>query len=499
METEGHEMKRTAGWLIIIVLFLLLANVAATVEFGGEPSYDPARLAREQAALQNELYWGPIWAAVWNLAGALIVLGVPALLLGAGGVAVWRFLEERTPDAAGRLPVLRSELATAGPASLGAFHETQRTSASRQAVPHSVTYAPHAHSDYRATGIGGSGVLEPPALALPSVTDFADIGHAPTMQSILLGLGAGGERITVPVKSLWHIALAGPTGNGKSNIARLVVAQLQALGAQVCVGDPKWTEYDAEQDEDWRPIAARLARDPAYKAGDIAALLGWAVGELERRLELRRAQQRLGPPIFLYLDELPWIASHVKDAEASIGELVRVGRGVGLFLLVGAQDMLAKSVSLSAERDNFRTGFYLGGDRKTGSVLLGLPQRDVSDPQGVGVAWLRSAATTPPQLVRVPYASNRAVRSLLATAPRRTTPAPRPHHEAEAVVRPLPSALNERQRALLAAMARATGTNEILHQVYGVDTGRRGADYKAGVEALRNDQAAIARAMGVQG
>jgi hypothetical protein len=61
-------MKRTAGWLIIIVLFLLLANVAATVEFGGEPSYDPARLAREQAALQNELYWGPIWAAVWNLA-----------------------------------------------------------------------------------------------------------------------------------------------------------------------------------------------------------------------------------------------------------------------------------------------------------------------------------------------------------------------------------------------------------------------------------------------
>ncbi len=348
------------------------------------------------------------------------MFGLAALTLGAGGVAVYRFLEERTPDAAGRLPVLRSDLASAGTAALGAFHATQQASASRQPVPHSVTYAPHAHSDYRAAGTVGPGATEPPALpALPGVTDFAAIGHTPTMQNILLGLGAGGERITVPVKDLWHIALAGPTGNGKSNIARLVVAQLQALGAQVCVGDPKWTEYDAEQDEDWRPIAARLARDPAYKAKDIASLLAWATGELERRLELRRNAQRLGPPVFLYLDELPWISSHVTNAEASIGELVRVGRGVGLFLLVGAQDMLAKSVSLTADRDNFRTGFYLGGDRKTGSVLLGLPQREVSEPQGIGVAWLRSAATQPPQLVRVPYASNQAVRGLLATAPQR--------------------------------------------------------------------------------
>jgi hypothetical protein len=412
-------MKQTLGWVIIIGLFILLAVTAGQSLGEGKPSYDPARFAREQAALENELFWSPIRAAVWNIAGLVIVLSVPVLLLGAGGVALWRFLEERTPDAAGRLPVLRSQLAEAAPGALGAFHATQQASAARQPVPHSITYAPHAHSDYRATGAVGPGALDAPPLALPGVTDFADIGHAPTMQSILLGLGAGGERITVPVKSLWHIALAGPTGNGKSNIARLVVAQLQALGAQVCVGDPKWTEYDAEQDEDWRPIAARLARDPAYKAADIAKLLGWAAGELERRLEMRRAQQKLGPPIFLYLDELPWIASHVKDAEAHIGELVRVGRGVGLFLLVGAQDMLAKSVSLSAERDNFRTGFYLGGDRKTGSVLLGLPQREISEPDGVGVAWLRSAATTPPQLVRVPYASNQAVRGLLATAPQR--------------------------------------------------------------------------------
>jgi hypothetical protein len=406
-------MKRTLGWLIVLIIFLILANVMATAEFG-EPSYDPARFAREQAALERELFWGPVWSAALNVAGLLLVLGGVVLILGAGGVAVYRFLDERMPDAAGRLPVLRSQLAETGAAALGAFHAAQQASASRQPVPH--VYSPH--YSHRADA-GGAPVYAADVPALPGITDFAEIGHAPTMQSILLGLGAGGAKITVPVKDLWHIALAGPTGNGKSNIARLIVAQLQALGAQVCVGDPKWTEYDAEQDEDWRPIAARLARDPAYKAKDIAALLAWATAELERRLERRRAQQRLGPPVFLYLDELPWIASHVKDAEAHIGELVRVGRGVGLFLLVGAQDMLAKSVSLTAERDNFRTGFYLGGDRKTGSVLLGLPQREVSEPSGVGVAWLRSAATQPPQLVRVPYASNRAVRSLLATAPAR--------------------------------------------------------------------------------
>ena len=36
---------------------------------------------------------------------------------------------------------------------------------------------------------------------------------------------------TVPMNKLWHIALTGPTGGGKTNILRLILAQLLRLEA----------------------------------------------------------------------------------------------------------------------------------------------------------------------------------------------------------------------------------------------------------------------------
>lgn len=505
--------------LTIFVGLLILLGIWTVSQAELGPRYDPAafaraeaEIARYEAQVATARALAPLdlaLAAAWRVLPLAVVVGGLVYLASLGVAHLARFRRERMPRADGLLPVLASQLGTEAPRALGSWHGTRQLEAQRQPVPHTLTYAPR--EDYRANASGvpvhAPDVAAADPAPLPGVLDLADVPHTPSVQSILLAVGPGGAPVTVPMKSLWHIAMAGPTGNGKSNIARMVVAQLQAIGAKVCVGDPKWTEYDAEQDEDWRPIARRLHREPAYKAREIGALLAWAAapgtGELDRRLELRRQGEKPGGPLFLYLDELPWIAQHVDDAERMIGDLVRVGRGVGLFLLVGAQDMLAKSVNLSAERENFRTGYYLGGDVKSGSILLGIPQREVSDPAGLGLAWLRSSATTPPQEVRVPYASNRAIYRLLPDdAPTmeipRTTPAPQPHHAPHHSGVARQDALNDRQRALLAAMARQAGNNEILHHVYGADTSRRGPDYKAAVEALRADQAVIARAMGVQ-
>jgi hypothetical protein len=226
--------------------------------------------------------------------------------------------------------------------------------------------------------------------------------------------------ITVPAPSLWHVATAGPTGNGKSNFHRLMMGQLLAMGAQVALGDPKWTEYDAQQDEDWRPIAKRLSLAPAVTAAQVADLLSWSAEELDRRLTARRKGTKPGAPFFVVLDELPWIYEHVKDSDRAIGELVRLGRGVGLFVMAAAQDFLVKTTGLSGARDNFRTCAYLGGDLKTGSVLLDIPQKELAlleQQLGVGLAVLRSAATSPPRIVRIPYMSNAALYQMLGDAP----------------------------------------------------------------------------------
>jgi hypothetical protein len=259
--------------------------------------------------------------------------------------------------------------------------------------------------------------LPPLAPSLPDVVDFDAVLNrfTPTVDRILLAVGVDNNLITVPVKNLWHIGLAGPTGAGKSNIARLVTAQLLKLGANVIIADPKWTPYDAEAQEDWRPIASRLYRPACYKAADIEDLISWALEELDRRLEKRNRGEKLGQALFLYLDEFTTITADVKGAEAKIARLARIGRGVGMFLIMAGHNFLVKHGG-GDTRDQVRTSFYLGGDLKTGSVLLDMPQRDLVTQEtelGHGVALLRSVATPRAMLVRAPLVSNESLYTLL--------------------------------------------------------------------------------------
>lgn len=150
-------------------------------------------------------------------------------------------------------------------------------------------------------------------------------------------------------------------------------------------------------------------------SGEIAQLLGYLTDELDRRLALRRAGERWGAPLFLALDELPVIADTVTGAVDQLGRLLREGRKVSLYSVGASQSMLVKVIGGdSSAREAYRTAFYVGGDLKSAAVLLDIPQREIDDgPLGPGVALLRSKATNPAQLVRVPYASNAAVRGLL--------------------------------------------------------------------------------------
>lgn len=261
-----------------------------------------------------------------------------------------------------------------------------------------------------------------PAPALPAgtvdLTTFLT-DWRPSIDSILLAVGPGGARYTVHARDLCHVALAGATGGGKSNIMRLLIAQLQAAGARVCLADPHYTPLDMESGDDWRAIAQRLYRAPAVTAAEIGALLDWlAADELPRRLDARRMQQPVGPPLFLAIDELPAITADVKDAHTQMGRILREGRKVNLLLVTSAQDWLVKSVGgTGAVRDNFRTSYYVGGDPTSARVLLDVTGRVDDGQLGAGLAFLRSRATPTAALVRVPLATNGAISGLLP-APR---------------------------------------------------------------------------------
>jgi hypothetical protein len=373
-------------------------------------------LALERAEISTDLHaqWAPFRAALWNLTLAGAALGSLGLGLG----LVWQRLQRpalQQPNTDGTLPLLLHDprYFDAAVLALTGRHGTDLERAAHSgAVP--VHYAPHIHA-HTPHGQAVSASASAPAstpLPLPGVTDLATVGHRPTVQAILLGLGPGGQPVTVPMQRLWHIGLAGATGTGKSNVARLLLPQLLSLNARVSIGDPKFTTYDAESDEDWQPFVDRLHLAPAATAAAIADLLRWHIDELDRRLELRRTGEKVGSPLFLYLDEWHVIEEDIKDAEAMVSRLSRIGRGIGIFLLTAAHSMLMKDGAKF--RDQFRTGYYLGGARSTGSALLDLPQREIDESRfDTGIAYLRSSATSPAQIVRVPYASNDAIRGLL--------------------------------------------------------------------------------------
>jgi hypothetical protein len=252
--------------------------------------------------------------------------------------------------------------------------------------------------------------------ALPGALDLSAIAHTPSLDHILLGVDAHGQ-ITVSVPDLCHVALLGSTGGGKSNLLRLILPQLQKIGASVILADPHFAPLDPENGDDWRPIADRLIHAPAVSAAAIDQELSFMLDELGRRLEKRNKNEPVGPPLFFAFDELPVICDLVKDAPARLGKLLREGRKVSLLTVGASQSMLIKEIGGSSTlRDQYRTAFYVGGDRKSAAAMLDIPERAIDDgPLGKGVVLLRSKATAPARLVRVPLVSNQALYTMLGT------------------------------------------------------------------------------------
>ena len=496
-------MKQVLALCFVVLVGLALASAVQRLMVPPVPVYDPvaaaqadadiARFRREQQRAE-ELYTVDLFVAgAWRIVPVLALTG-GCLYLGALGVAhaTFRF-RHAAPDHRGLLNVPMAQLPTLAGQALGAYHATQQLAASHAPVPHTLTYSPHQSSRTDTNGVAGDAALVAPAVAsLPGLTDMAGIGHVPTVESILLGLGLNGERITVPARALCHVALVGATGGGKSNLMRLLLAQVLAVGANVVLVNPHHATIDAETGEDWGAIERRLQMAPAVKAAAMEAALRVVVGELDSRMERRFKGEKVGGPLFLAIDELPSVAKAVPTVMDDLGRILREGRKVGVLVIGASQSMLVKSLGGDATlRDAYRTAYYLGGDLHSGAALLDMPQRDIDDGQlTTGLALLRSVATTPARLVRVPLASNHAVAALLSNqatpgaasssrpvgfrvTPREAAPEAAPEVATTEPLRTHQDAVKwtPEEARIVRLLAQGKGPREVVIEVFGVKGG----------------------------
>ncbi len=408
----------------MLTLALVGCGQPDTLEYSRQQLELQQQRAATERAEQQAASMAPFDQAV-GAAWRIFLAAVPLVALGIG-VDAYRVRRKPImyPNAQGQLPVPRAmidsgELAGAMVQALQQFHATQALAAAQPRIDKlSITIKESSPLPQIPLTAPGLITAEPEAPALPVGTvDLSDLVHTwrPSVESITLAIGPGGVPYRVHARELCHVALAGATGGGKSNIMRLLLAQLTAAGAKVCLADPHFTPYDPESGDDWRPIAQRLHMAPAVKAGDIRHMLAWmATDELPQRLERRYKGQHVGAPLFLAIDELPSIVKDVPEAPEHLGRLLREARKVNIFIIGAAQDFLVKTIGgAGAVRDCYRTAFYVGGDAQTARVLLDV-RGSVDDGQlGQGLAMLRSKATPQAALVRVPYASNEAISRLL--------------------------------------------------------------------------------------
>ena len=513
-------MKQILALCFVVLVGLGVASAVQRLMVPTVPAYDPvaaaqadadiARLRRENQRAEELYTVDLLVTAAWRILPALALAGGLAYLSALGVAhATFRF-RHAAPDHRGLLNVPISQLPLLGGQALGAYHATQQLAASHAPVPHTLTYSPHQSSRTDTNGMVGDAALVAPAVAsLPDLTDMAGIGHVPTVESILLGLGLNGERITVPARALCHVALVGATGGGKSNLMRLLLAQVLAVGAHVVLVNPHHATIDAETGEDWGAIERRLQMAPAVKAAAMEAALRVVVGELDSRMERRFKGEKVGGPLFLAIDELPSVAKAVPTVMDDLGRILREGRKVGVLVIGASQSMLVKSLGGDATlRDAYRTAYYLGGDLHSGAALLDMPQRDIDDGQlTTGLALLRSVATTPAQLVRVPLASNAAIDALLgspaASTARRVgfhippdAPVGKPNGSLMEATPAQASTASQRPEVarVRALFAQGLDIAQIVKETHGIDAGKGGRTYQ---DAAKQVQALLREALEV--
>ncbi len=282
--------------------------------------------------------------------------------------------------------------------------------------------------------------IEPPR-DFPEQFDLLEVFRRSHLspENIFLGKGNGSAQVWVDAqRELCHGIFSASTGRGKTIIERGIETQLLACGLQVIHLDLKFTLID-ENGLDYRPLAKHLLAQPAIQIAPgvalphlvtdmrkIYTLLKWlATVEIPCRLKMYHAGDHSYPMWYVFLEELLYLMSKYPDAAGLIGDIVVVGRSLGIKLFTAAQNFQAQNTNINGGMsENFETAYYCGGDDFSGAKVLDVSQRDLKSylaqhrlHLGKSLALLRNNTVAPQAtLTRVGMASNEAVYYLLGRA-----------------------------------------------------------------------------------
>lgn len=166
---------------------------------------------------------------------------------------------------------------------------------------------------------------------------------------LALGRDSAGEAITVDLKSMPHLLIAGSTGSGKSIAINAIITALLYQNSpeqlKMILVDPKRVEFTAFND------IPHLITPVIVEPDKTVNTLKWAITEMERRLKLFQdvgsrdiASYNAKNPreplayIVIVIDELAdLMAQSAKEVEGGIVRIAQLARAVGMHLIVATQ------------------------------------------------------------------------------------------------------------------------------------------------------------------
>lgn len=393
-------MKATFAIIGAIALLALFGIVSALTP-DRIPSYEEIENARR-------------WSNIVFYGAAILIIGIPVLLLAVGGAAAWRFFRRPVivrPDTAGRLPALLTNdnrdqyFALSAAALLEGYHTTQRTAAAIAPVP--TSYAPHYSTSYAPhtanTHAGGSAQLTvsdaaasleaETVLTLPDSVLLADYIAQIKPHCLAFGIDTNGRLLQAPLSQSYHLLSSGRTRSGKSNSLNLILAQLHyqqrhhGLQASISVLDYKrelsaiWSRSSLVELATTEPVdMVDLLRDMVHGSDgllarqDLFAREGARLGRVFGNLVAYEAGtgQRLKRH-FIAIDELNavLIAADDKSLADELAKLLYLGAGAGFFIIGGAHQLDASTFKRAA-KEQFSSRMQFGAfDQSTVNLMYG--------------------------------------------------------------------------------------------------------------------------------
>lgn len=153
-----------------------------------------------------------------------------------------------------------------------------------------------------------------------------------------------------------HLFVVGGTGAGKSTFLRYLYWKLVGLypDAQVLSINPH------HRDKDGIPVKKVVGAGRDYS--EIPEVSEMIIGELDSRFPKYRNDEPFGPPLFIFIDELPAITAYMDKMKSTafrdmVFQVSCEGRKVGIFLIISTQGMNVESTGFK-NRSDFYDNFY---------------------------------------------------------------------------------------------------------------------------------------------